>query len=58
MSSRRIITSVSLFVALGREPASGVKVAQILEKMVARDGVEPPTPAFSELISSVAMLLI
>jgi hypothetical protein len=29
------------------------KACKLIESMVARDGVEPPTPAFSELIFSV-----
>ena len=31
------------------EPNHGIGTAQVIENMVARDGVEPPTPAFSGL---------
>ena len=30
---------------------------QVIESMVARDGVEPPTPAFSGLYSAVSIRL-
>jgi len=31
------------------EPKAGIEDLQVFENMVARDGIEPPTPAFSEL---------
>ena len=39
-------------------PKRGVGTLQVIENMVARDGVEPPTPAFSGLASPTVNLLI
>jgi hypothetical protein len=40
------------------EPTAGIEALQVFENMVARDGIEPPTPAFSGLAPTVANLLI
>jgi hypothetical protein len=34
------------------QPKSEMRDVQVIENMVARDGVEPPTPAFSGLRST------
>jgi hypothetical protein len=35
-----------------REPGRELEAAQVIENVVARDGLEPPTPAFSGLRST------
>ena len=40
------------------EPELGMECLQVIENKVARDGIEPPTPAFSGLDSADPIVLI
>jgi hypothetical protein len=40
------------------QPRSEIRDVQVIETMVARDGVEPPTPAFSGLDAADLISLI
>jgi len=40
------------------QPKSETRDVQVIENEVARDGVEPPTPAFSGLDSPIPICLI
>jgi hypothetical protein len=37
------------------ERKAGEEALQVIDSMVARDGVEPPTPAFSGLYSTIVI---
>ena len=50
-ASRRTALSIA-------HPLERSKLLKIVEMMVARDGIEPPTPAFSGLDSAITKLLI